>query len=89
MCTNCLYDIIKKLRGTDIVILNSLKDTAPQTGLVIADLIDELNEKRTKIYNALERLILIGAVEYILEDRFHKFFITDIGLEILEILNNE
>lgn len=89
MCKDCLLEIIQRIKSIDVVVLNSLKNTTPQTGLVIDDIIDEVEEKRSRIYAALDRLKLIGAVDYIIEERWYRYYITDIGQSIIYILNND
>lgn len=89
MCNECLQEISQKIKEIDVYILLALKDKTPQIGMVLNDIKDQLNDTRYQVYESLMRLEFIGAINYLKDNRYNKYYITNTGLELLEILNEQ
>lgn len=81
-----LEQLLTRLKDIDALILYSLLDKTPQFGISVTDIMDELDIKNGKVYEAINRLMFAGTIDYVVMDNFRKFFLTDIGRELIVLL---
>lgn len=88
MCEDCLKDMLNRIEEADAIIMGALRGSSLLNGVTAKELSEDTDFKNTKITRKMEKMYFAGLIDYYMDDKSYRFYLTEAGKVFVDLLNN-